>query len=116
MSPSSMPYCDEWEYSEDRTYRWWYERRWGDGPAMCWIGLNPGTGDTDGRRRPTLAKVCRWAESAGLHAVVVVNLFAYRSTNPKVLRLATDPIGVGNDEVIAAKVSSARLTLAAWGA
>lgn len=48
---------DSWEYSDDQLYRWWYERRWAPGPTMCFVGLNPATGDTDGKPRLTLNKV-----------------------------------------------------------
>jgi hypothetical protein len=76
-------YLDSADYSSDGTYRWWYERRWGDGPRLCWVGLNPGTGDTDGKPRPTLRKVVTWATEWHLDAVLVVNLFAYRARTPR---------------------------------
>jgi len=76
-------FVDSWAYSDDEVYRWWYERRWEAGPSLCFVGLNPATGDTDGKPRPTLAKVVNWAKREGCGAVVVVNLFAFRSTNPR---------------------------------
>ncbi len=109
--------ADRSEYSDDQVYRWFYERRWGPGGSLCWIGLNPGTGDTDGKKRPTLDKVVRLARSLGLDAVTVVNLFAYRSTDPKALkRSRVDIVGEHNDEAISDAVSAAAMTLAAWGA
>lgn len=108
---------DTWEYSDDRMYRWWYERRWEAGPTLCFVGLNPATGDTDGKPRPTLAKVVNWAGREGCGAVVVVNLFAYRATNPRELFTARlDIVGEGNDEVIRQQSAAASITLAAWGA
>lgn len=102
-------------YSDDQVYRWSYERRWGIGGSLCWIGLNPGTGDTNGKKRPTLAKVCRWAASLGLESVVVVNLFAYRSTDPRALRTAgADIVGDLNDEAIRSAVAS-RCDIGAMG-
>ncbi len=44
-------------YSADGLYRWSYERPIGAGPLICWIGLNPGTGDREGRYRPTLQRM-----------------------------------------------------------
>ena len=71
------------------------------GSTLCWIEPNPGTGDVDGQKRPTFAKVCRLAESLGLGAVFVVNLFAFRSTNPKALQSATfDIVGDVDDGAI----------------
>lgn len=114
---SNEGYVDASLYSDDGVYRWSFERRWDVGGTLCWIGLNPGTGDTDGKKRPTLAKVCRLAESMNLPAVIVVNLFAYRSTDPKALRRAkVDIIGEHNDEAIRRAVQRSAVTLAAWGA
>jgi hypothetical protein len=114
---ATAPAVDWWSYSDDMVYRWSYERRWGIGGTLCWIGLNPGTGDTDGKKRPTFDKVCRLATSLGLESVLVVNLFAFRSTDPKALRSAgVDLVGVLNDEVIHDAVERSAVTLAAWGA
>jgi hypothetical protein len=107
---------DSWEYSGDGRYRWWYERRWSSEPALCVVGLNPSTGDTDGKARPTLARVVGWARREGCGAVVVVNLFAYRATRPTDLFAAPiDIIGHRNDATIRQSSATARITLAAWG-
>ena len=71
-------YDDASAYSDDLVYRWWWERRWADGPGLCWVGLNPSTGDTTGRPRPTLRKVVALAKAHDLGAVTVVNLFSWR--------------------------------------
>ncbi len=55
-------FTDSWEYSHDEVYRWWYQRRWSSGPTLCFVGLNPSTGDTEGKPRPTLRKVVGWAK------------------------------------------------------
>jgi hypothetical protein len=113
----SEEFVDIARYSDDNFYRWSFERRWGDGSLLCWVGLNPGTGDTDGRPRPTLRKVVAWARRLGLDGVLVVNLFAYRTTDPKGLRRAdVDIIGDRNDEALRSATDSCALTLAAWGA
>lgn len=110
-------FVDSWEYSDDRAYRWWYQRRWSDAPTLCFVGLNPATGDTDGKPRPTLAKVVGWAKREGCGSVVVVNLFAFRATKPTALFQAdADIVGPGNDEVIREHSASSLITLAAWGA
>ena len=106
-------------YSEDGLYRWWFERRWGDGDLLCWVGLNPGTGDTDGKARPSLRRVSDRATQWGFDGVLVVNLFAYRSTDPRALARAAgdhDIVGTGNDEHIQRASRRCVLTLAAWGA
>jgi hypothetical protein len=107
---------DTWEYSSDGLYRWWYERRWEPGPTMCFVGLNPSTGDTDGKHRPTLGRVVGWARREGCGAVVVVNLFAFRATKPAELFAATvDIVGDRNTEVTRQRSAASSVTLAAWG-
>ncbi|MBA3803749.1 MAG: DUF1643 domain-containing protein [Acidimicrobiia bacterium] len=111
-------YDDSSEYSEDGLYRWWYERRWADGPGLCWVGLNPSTGDTTGRPRPTLRKVVARAKAAGLSSVIVVNLFSWRATKPADLKRAArdhDIVGRRTDEVIIEISKQSPITLAAWG-
>jgi len=99
------------------SYRWWYERRWALGPTLCFVGLNPSTGDTDGKSRPTLAKVVGWAKREGCGAVVVVNLFAFRATKPDTLFASEiDIVGDRNDASLREQSQRAEMTLAAWGA
>lgn len=110
---------DRASYSQDGRYRWWFERRWGDGPMICWVGLNPGTGDTDGKPRPTLGRMIRRAEKDGYGALRIVNLFSYRTTKPKALRAAhasgVDIVGSETDAHIREAHDLAALTVVAWG-
>ena len=32
-------------FSEDRRYRYWLTRRWGSGPALMFVSLNPSDAD-----------------------------------------------------------------------
>jgi len=116
-SATAAEFVDSWEYSADKVYRWWYERRWAPGPTLCFVGLNPATGDTDGKARPTLNKVVGWAKRERCGAVVVVNLFAYRATDPaRLFSASVDIVGARNDQVITEQSADAAVTLAAWGA
>jgi hypothetical protein len=47
---------------------------------------------------------------------LAVNLFAFRSTNPKGLKTVSDPIGPENDEYLLAAVDWADEIVIAWGA
>lgn len=112
----SVEFVDHAEYSSDRNYRWFYERRWAPGGVMCWVGLNPGTGDTDAGPRPTLRRVVSWAKRHKCGAVVVVNLFSFRCTDPAALSAAqVDIVGNRTDDIIREASRHARVTLAAWG-
>ncbi|MDQ1358512.1 MAG: hypothetical protein QOG44_2885 [Acidimicrobiaceae bacterium] len=109
---------DLYDYSDDRCYRYRFDRRWGgpeDGGRIVWVGLNPGTGDTDHRRRPTMARMVAWTRLWNGTALTIVNLFAWRSTDPKALRTAADPIGCRNDVAIADAVEGAAQVILCWG-
>jgi hypothetical protein len=114
-----LEFTDSFEYSDDGRYRWWYERRWSDAPGLCWVGLNPSTGDTTGRPRPTLRKIVARADQLGLGAVTVVNLFSWRATKPQDLRAARhagyDIVGSRTDDEIRRVADESAVTLLAWG-
>jgi hypothetical protein len=99
----------------DGPYRYALGRVWGNRAArVCWVMLNPSTADAD-NDDPTIRRCMALSGAWGFGALVVVNLFAFRSTNPRGLRLANDPVGPRNDAVIAREVQSARQTIVAWG-
>lgn len=106
-------------YSPDRLYRWRYERPIGSGPPICWIGLNPGTGDREGRYRPTLQRMVDRSVHLGMGRFILVNLFSWRATRPRDLRAAAtaghDIIGCDTDQVIADAAQRAAVVVAAWG-
>jgi hypothetical protein len=110
-------YEDSYVYSADRRYRWQFDRRWSEGRTITWIGLNPGTGDTDGAHRPTLRRMVTLSRASGYGSLIVVNLFAWRGRDPKELREQADPIGEYNDATIAAATSPSisDMTVACWG-
>lgn len=83
-----------------RMYRFALGRTWNvSKPSALWILLNPATADHDSDDRTTL-RLAGYAESWGCGGFVVVNLFALRSSDPKRLRYAPDPVGPGNDDVV----------------
>jgi len=45
----------------------------------------------------------------------MVNLFAYRSTDPSILKTVSDPVGPENDGWLQRVVSGAHTVVAAWG-
>jgi hypothetical protein len=96
-------------------YRYRLSRVWDEAlPRVCWILLNPSTA-TASVDDPTISRVVGFSRSWGFGSVDVVNLFAFRTPNPRGLRHIADPVGDGNDETIVATASSSPQVISAWG-
>lgn len=105
----------EAQYSDCGTYRYALTRDWQAGaPRLLWIMLNPSTA-SELRNDPTVARCENRARVMGFGAFRVVNLYAFRATDPRDLRRATDPTGPENDAVITRAAEWADLILCAWG-
>jgi len=76
--------------------------------------LNPSTADAS-VDDATIRKVRAYCAAWGYSQVLVVNLFAWRATDPRELKLAMDPIGPENDESLSRAAGDADLVLCAWG-
>ena len=76
--------------------------------------LNPSTAD-ERVLDPTIRRCMGFARAWGFGGIDVVNLFAWRSTDPAALARVADPIGPDNDETIADALRQAALAVAAWG-
>jgi hypothetical protein len=105
--------------SEDRMYRYTLWREWGKGgdpgPYVAFVMLNPSTAD-ENKDDPTIRRCIGFAKAWGYSSMAVVNLFAYRATEPAKLIVAADPVGPANDLFIPAVCSGAALVVCAWGA
>lgn len=82
---------------------------------VVWIMLNPSTADGL-EDDPTIRRVAGFSRTLDATEVVVVNLFALRSTDPANLARHADPIGPRNDEAIRDAVDGAAFVIGAWGA
>jgi hypothetical protein len=78
------------------------------------IGLNPSTAD-EMHDDPTIRRCKEFARSWGCDALVMTNLFAWRSTDPREMKAAEDPIGQDNDEWLERIAELAHVRVAAWG-
>lgn len=102
-------------YSPDLRYRFRLSRVWDSSSPRCaFIMLNPSTA-TEAVLDPTVTRCVGHAKQWGFGAAEVVNLFAYRATDPKQLRQVDDPIGAGNDVAIMHAARAADLVVVAWG-
>lgn len=103
--------------SADSLYRYRLWRLWDDlAPVMVWVMLNPSTADAD-VDDPTIRKCVGFAKANGHGGIIVVNLFAWRATDPKELPTVRDPIGPENDDHIrwAVRAPILATVVAGWG-
>jgi hypothetical protein len=96
-------------------YRYWLGRTWSAAKPLLFVMLNPSTADAE-QDDPTIRRCIRFGEAMGFGGIEVVNLFAFRATQPKAMALAGFPVGPDNDEHIRAAAASAGAVCAAWGA
>ena len=102
-------------------YRYLLTRTWNDAaPAVLFVMLNPSTADAT-VDDATIRRCVGFARAWGCGELRVLNLFAWRATDPRDLRLAADPVGPQNDHMLAAEAWKASqapggITVCAWGA
>jgi hypothetical protein len=96
-------------------YRYFLSRKVGDQSlTITFVGLNPSTADAV-KDDPTIRRCMGFARSWEAGTVYMVNLFAYRTSSPKVLRASIDPIGPANEEWLDFATKNSRIVVAAWG-
>ena len=102
-------------FSADRTHRYLLTRTWDrESPTVNFLMLNPSTADAF-VLDPTNRRCMGFARDWGYGSVTVTNIFGFRSTDPKGLRGADDPVGTDNDVAIRDAAGAAQLVIAAWG-
>lgn len=102
--------CRTWRYSLTRDVA----PLTGEG-TVAFIGLNPSTAD-EVEDDPTIRRCIGFARAWGYAQLKMLNLFAFRSTDPAGLLDAEDPVGPENDCVIAKVIGGSELVVCAWGA
>lgn len=102
-------------YSDCENYRYDLTRIWdGSGKTVLFVMLNPSTA-TEVQNDPTVERCERRARALGYGGFRVCNIFAYRATDPRVMRAQPDPVGPENDRVILAAANWADAIVCAWG-
>lgn len=105
------------QFSKCRNYRYSLHRMWDESlPKVMFIALNPSTADEVTNDR-TVNRCINFAKSWDYGGLIMANIFAYRSTDPKKLKQAPndDPIGPNNDKWISKLQDQADLVVIAWG-
>jgi hypothetical protein len=107
--------------TEDYRYLLW--REWNsNSKTISFIMLNPSRADAQ-INDPTITRCINFAKSWGYGRLEVVNLFAYRTSKPLLLKQAVEPIGKDNaprsgslrDRYIVESVAKSDRVILAWG-
>jgi len=102
-------------YSDCERYRYSLTRVWDPaGDKALFVMLNPSTA-TEVQNDPTVERCERRARTLGFGAFRVTNIFAWRDTDPRLMRAAADPVGPENDAAILEGAAWADRIIAAWG-
>lgn len=106
-------------YSPCKQYRYTLVRRFGPARVgkqdrIAFIGLNPSTA-TEQVNDPTVRRCIGFARDWGFREFIMLNAFAYRSTDPQGLKTIEDPVGIANDELIRDWTRKSDLVVCCWG-
>lgn len=104
-------------FDKTRQYRYSLSRSWMLGDGVCvFVMLNPSTADAS-VLDPTVRRCVRYAQRWGFRRLEVLNIFAWRSTDPSVLSKLDDPVGPDNMKWIVdiATRPTTSLVVCAWG-
>jgi len=94
-------------------YRYSLTRVWDQAlPMITFVLLNPSTADAE-QLDPTLRRCVSFAKREGCGGMAILNLYAFRTKDPKVMLAAADPVGPKNDSVLAGVSGT---VIAGWGA
>jgi hypothetical protein len=117
LADAQISLCGKYRYRLER--QWAMRDAWGGNLSCVFIMLNPSTAD-GGNDDPTIRRCVGFAQAFGYRSLQVVNLFAYRATNPKELLSLShndNPVGFQNQEAVedACNSQDCGMIIAAWG-
>lgn len=103
------------DFSPCRRYRYCLHRLWREGMGyVAFVGLNPSTAD-ETENDPTIRRCIAFAQAWGFGGMCMLNLFAYRATQPADMLAQADPVGPENDAYLLRMSLTADVMVAAWG-
>ena len=110
-------------FDRRRRYRYLLWRKWSATlPAVSFVMLNPSAAD-EHTNDPTISRSVSLAQRSGFGSIFVVNLFAYMTKSPALLKVARDPVscareakdGRHNDDFIRYALRHSGRVVLAWG-
>lgn len=99
--------CKKYRY---RLWRIWDPKK----STVLFIGLNPSVATEDENDR-TINRCIRFVSSWGYGGFYIVNLFAFITSKPEIMKAQNDPIGPGNNDHIMQLYRSCDKTIFVWG-
>ena len=103
------------EFSPCERYRYTLSRTWDASKGtVVFVGLNPSTA-THLIDDPTILRCINFAKSWGYGRYVMLNMYGFRSTDPRGLATVADSNGPDNDRWISTEVAKAAKVVVAWG-
>lgn len=99
--------CGAYRYRLDRDVQ-------PEGLVFAYFGINPSTADHE-IDDPTVKKWRGFSSRNGVRKFIVGNVFAFRSTKPKGLKLADDPFGPERDAYLSQIIAEADVLVPCWG-
>ena len=103
-------------FSECRRYRYTLSRRWClDKKKVAFIGLNPSTAD-EFKDDATVRRCANYALDWGFGSLQMLNIFAFRATEPAEMKSEPEPVGPENDSYLVKVVQTVDLIVCGWGA
>jgi hypothetical protein len=103
-------------FSYDRRYRYVLWRQWDlcNSKYVQFVALNCSTAD-ELQDDPTVRRCINFAKEWGFGALCMTNLFAFRATDPRVMKAEKEPVGPENDAWLKRCAEDAGIIVAAWG-
>lgn len=105
------------DFSECRLYRYALRIVWNPAlPVAAFIGLNPSTAD-EWQDDPTVRRCRNFADSWNCGGLLMLNIFAFRATDPDDMMKVEEPVGPRNSPayLIEQLESCSGPHIAAWG-
>ncbi|MDQ8208914.1 DUF1643 domain-containing protein [Coraliomargarita sp. SDUM461003] len=96
-------------FSDCRKYRYTLLHKWDplfERRRALFICLNPSTAD-ESHLDPTLTRIKSFCQRLGANEFLMLNIFAYRATDPTAMLAVADPVGPKNDAYIHAAIREA---------
>ena len=122
VEPATFSPCRRYRYTWTRQFThesWRAPKANGIHGSPCvFVMLNPSTAD-EARKDPTVTRCQGFAANWGYETLIVLNLFAYRATDPADMKGQDDPVGPHNDDwirdVCLGAIDQRGIVVCAWG-